>query len=295
MALEKKLIPGECFSKKGSNCISAVMMKIFICDESRIHHHNMVLEGCDFSECYDRIAHNIAGMFLQAWGIPQPATNIQLKTMETMRFFLRTGFGESKQSYGGMHEERLAGYGQGNAASGPGFTALSSLIVKAYLHKGYGAQIYLSYYKQLLLLSAIMYVNDTDLIHWSCIPICNSKELIAAVQTATYAWGVLAIATGAAMKPEKCYAYFLLYWFDKGRAKMRTISLLPAPSAFITMLDGTIAPSHLRVPLPDGTSKPIPTLKNEETSLMLGVNWGPLSGGGTHVGEMAKKGYNWAD
>ncbi len=97
------------------------------------------------------------------------------------------------------------------------------------------------------------------------------------------------------MKPEKCYAYFLSYWFDKGRAKMRTISLLPAPSAFITMPDGTIAPSHLRAPLPDGTSEPIPTLKNKETSLMFGVNWGPLSGGGTHVGEMAKKGYNWAD
>jgi hypothetical protein len=76
---------------------------------------------------------------------------------------------------------------------------------------------------------------------------------------------------------------------------MRTISLLPAPSAFITMPDGTIAPSHLRVPLPDGTSEPIPTLKNKETSLMLGVNWGPLSGGSTHVGETAKKGYNWAD
>jgi hypothetical protein len=140
-----------------------------------------------------------------------------------------------------------------------------------------------------------MYVNDTDHIHWSCIPICNPKELIAAVQTATYAWGGLAIATGAAMKPEKCYSYFLLYWFNKGRAKMRTISLLPASSAFITMPDRTIDPSHLRVPLPNGTSEPIPTLKNKETSLMLGVNWSPLSGGGTHVGEMAKKGYNWAD
>ena len=58
-------------------------------------------------------------------------------------------------SYGGTHEQQLAGYGQGNAASGPGFTVLSSLIVNAYLHKGYGAQIYLSYYKRLLLLAAL--------------------------------------------------------------------------------------------------------------------------------------------
>ncbi len=187
------------------------MTKIFICDKSRIHHHDAVFEGCDFADCYDRITHNVAGISLRAWGIPQPAINILLKTMETMRFFLRTGFGESKQSYGGTHEQQLAGYGQGDAALGPGFTVLSSLIVKAYLCDGYGAQIYLSYYKQLLLLAAVMYVDDTDLIHWSRTLGCTPKELIAAAQTATYAWGGLGIATGAAMKPEKCYAYFLLY------------------------------------------------------------------------------------
>jgi hypothetical protein len=131
--------------------------------------------------------------------------------METMRFCLQTGFGESKQSYGGTHKQRPAGYGQGNAALGPSVMVLSFLIVKAYLRDGYRAQIYSSYYIQLLLLAAIMYVDDTDLIHWSRTLGCNPKELIAAAQTATYAWGGLAIATGAAMKPEKCYAYFPLY------------------------------------------------------------------------------------
>jgi hypothetical protein len=56
-----------------------------------------------------------------------------------MRLFLHTGFGKSKTSYGGSHEERLAGYGQGNAAAGPSFTAMSLLIVNAYLRDGYGA------------------------------------------------------------------------------------------------------------------------------------------------------------
>ena len=30
--LEQNLIPSECFSKKGSNCINAIMTKIFICN-----------------------------------------------------------------------------------------------------------------------------------------------------------------------------------------------------------------------------------------------------------------------
>ena len=140
-----------------------------------------------------------------------------------------------------------------------------------------------------------MYVDDTDLIHWSHTSVCTPKELIAKAQTATYAWGGLAIATGAAIKPEKCYAYFLLYWFDKERANLRTINLLPTPSSLITMPGGSTAPSHLRVLLPDGTSAPIPTLRNEETSLMLGVHWSPSSSGNVHVNEMAMRGYIWAD
>ncbi len=211
--LERKLIPGECFSKKGSNCINAVMTKIFICDKSRIHHHDACIAGNNFCNCYDRAARPIAALLLWSFGVPQPAINVLLEMMETMRFFLQKGFGESKMSYGRSHKERLAGYGQGNAAAGPGFTAMSLLIIKAYLRDGFGAQILSSYYKHLLsILAVVMYIDDTDMVHWSSLLSCTPDKLIAATQTATYAWGGLAIATGAAMKPDKCYAYFLSYW-----------------------------------------------------------------------------------
>jgi hypothetical protein len=93
-ALERNLIPGKCFSKKGSNCIYAVMTKIFICDESRIHHHDACIVGNDFGDCYDHAAHPIATLSLCSFGVPQPASNILLETMETMRLFLHTDFGE---------------------------------------------------------------------------------------------------------------------------------------------------------------------------------------------------------
>jgi hypothetical protein len=143
------------------------MTKIFICDESKIHHHDACIAGNDFEDCYDWAAHPIAAISLQSLGVPQPAIIVLLETMETMRFYLCTGFGESKTPYGGTHEEWLAGYGQGNAAAGPDFTAMSSLIVNAYLRDGFGAWIYSRYCKQLLLLVAVKYVNDTDLIHWA--------------------------------------------------------------------------------------------------------------------------------
>ena len=88
---------------------------------------------------------------------------------------------------------------------------MSLLIVNTYLRDGYGARIYSSYNKQLLILVVVMYVDNTNLVHWSSVPSCTPTELIAAAQTGTYAWGGLAIATGAAMKPKTCYTYFLSY------------------------------------------------------------------------------------
>jgi hypothetical protein len=167
LALERNLIPGKCFSNRGSNCINAIMTKIFICNESRNHHHDACIAGNDFGDCYDWAAHPIAAISLQSLGVPQPAINVLLETMETMRFYLIAAFGKSKTSYGGTHEEGLAGYGQGNAAVGPGFTAMSLLIVNAYLRDSFGARIYSSYYKQLLLLVAVMYADNTDLLHWA--------------------------------------------------------------------------------------------------------------------------------
>ena len=49
-ALKRNLIPGECFSKKGSYYINAVMTKIFICNKSRIHCNDACIAGNDFGE-----------------------------------------------------------------------------------------------------------------------------------------------------------------------------------------------------------------------------------------------------
>ena len=168
---------------------------------------------------------------------------------------------------------------------------MRSLIVNACLCNGCSAWVYSSYCKRLLILVVVMYVDDTNLVHWSSMPSCTPAELIAAAQTATYVWGGLAIATGAAMKPEKCYVYFLSYWCDCGWVKLRTVKALPDSIAPITLLSGEIAPSHLRVPLPNGTSALIPTLQNKHASLMLmlGIYFDSTSGGSTHIREMAKK------
>jgi hypothetical protein len=104
-AQDRGQIPAECFAKKGSNCINAVITKIMYCNESRTHHHPMCIGGNDFGDCYDRIAHPPASIALQSLGVYREAIGVLLLAMQTMRFFLRTGYGESSLSYGGSEND----------------------------------------------------------------------------------------------------------------------------------------------------------------------------------------------
>ncbi len=93
----------------------------------------MILLCNDFADCYDRVALPVAALALQSFGIPIEAVRVLLLAMQTMRYFLQTGFDESSQSYGGSMEGRMQGFGQGKAAAGPVFLAISAQIVNAYL------------------------------------------------------------------------------------------------------------------------------------------------------------------
>jgi hypothetical protein len=171
-------IPAECFAKMGSNCVNAVIIKIMYCNESQTHHHPMCIGGNNFGDCYDRIAHPPASIALQSLGVSRKAIGVLLLAMQTMRFFLCTGYGESSLSYGGLEVDRTLGLGQGNAATGPGFLALSSQIVHAYVRNGHGSWTVTSYSRTPSQLAAVIYVDDTDLIHTSLSFTALPAELI---------------------------------------------------------------------------------------------------------------------
>jgi hypothetical protein len=145
------------------------------------------------------------------------------------------------------------------------------------------------------ILAAVLHVDDVDNIHMTALVSATPKELIVHAQLSTNAWGGLAIATGAAMKPDKCFAYFLVYNFSNGRPIMGSIGSLPAPASLIPQLECPLLPSHMTVPLLDGTSAPIPTLPPTMPSLMLGICFGPASQGTKHIAKMCQKGINLAD
>ena len=125
---------------------------------------------------------------------------------------------------------------------------MSTLIVNVYQRMGHGAKLTSGYTCCMFILAAVMYVDDTDLLHWVPSPTTSSTELVEQAQAATNDWGSLGQATDGALKPEKCFLYLLNYAFDNGRARLETLRHLPTPGFSVEVKDKGPQPAHSTVP-----------------------------------------------
>ena len=109
-------IPAELFSQKGSTAEDAKFDKTLMADLSRQARHPMIVTLADAAYCYDRVNHVIMSLvWLVLTNGNIPAIVAALLCLQTMRFFQRTGFGESKTFFGGpSHFLYMMGLGQGN-------------------------------------------------------------------------------------------------------------------------------------------------------------------------------------
>jgi hypothetical protein len=90
-----------------------------------------------------------------------------LTTMMHMQYFIKSGFGISKTpSFGGTPDHPLMSLGQGSGAAPIGMRNMITLADNAYKRLGHGLEARTSITARLFLLAAIIYVDDTDLLHW---------------------------------------------------------------------------------------------------------------------------------
>jgi hypothetical protein len=95
-ACEYNLMLDEIYSKKNWMVDDGTFTKTLFFDIARQARASAAIASVDASNCYDRIAHAIASLVFQAFGVPELAIGSMLGTIESMKFFLRTGFGDSK-------------------------------------------------------------------------------------------------------------------------------------------------------------------------------------------------------
>ncbi len=95
------LMPEEIFSEKNCMADDNTLCKTLFYDITRQARVPAAIVLVNASNCYNRIAHAIASLIFQAFGVPLSAVETILGAIENMKFFLRMGFGDSKSFAGG--------------------------------------------------------------------------------------------------------------------------------------------------------------------------------------------------
>jgi len=124
--------------------------------------------------------------------------------MQNMRHYIRTAYGDSDNYYGGDPARPLQGGGQGSPAAPPMWIALTIIVLKMLSTYEPGVTVIFAISTAILTFSAILYVDDTDLFVLKK----NDEtveEMLQRAQTLTSRWVEAMWATGAALRPEKCW------------------------------------------------------------------------------------------
>jgi hypothetical protein len=98
-------LPEEIFSQKGCTAKDAKFDKTLIANLSRQARHPMTVVSADAAYCYDRINHVVMSLVWLVLTGNTPAIVATLICLQTMKFFQRTGFGDSKSFFGGQRHK----------------------------------------------------------------------------------------------------------------------------------------------------------------------------------------------
>jgi hypothetical protein len=127
-----------------------------------------------------------------------------------------------------------------------------------------------------------LYVDGTDLIHLNLAEEETVEEAHAALQAAVDSWSYLLIATGGALKPEKCFYYIFRFTWDR-KGKVSYSNNADDPRFEVT------------VKLPDGSNAPIAHLNVDKELITLGVASCPSGKSESVLKATKDKALKWAN
>ena len=278
------LVPDEIFSEKNKTAVDGTLAKVLFYDLARQTRRPAGVASVDADNCFDRIAHAMASLCFQAFGVSSQTAQAMLQTIQEMKFFLRTAYGDSKTFAGSTIEFKTQGLCQGNGAAPAGWAIVSIVILNAHKGKGHTATFRCPITHREGVLSAILFVDDTDLLHINMWRREELEETHESLQASVTSWGNKLIATGGALKPSKCFYYLIDFvWREDGTWHYRELE------------EDELLQYQIRVPLGNGQSCQIEYLKPDEARKTLGCMTCPTGGNGDALRRMRTQAQGWVD
>ncbi len=249
------LIPEEICSKRNHLAEDGTLTKVIFYDIVRQSQRPVGIAAVDADNCYDRIAHPIASMVFQAMGVPINATVLMLTTIQDMKFFLQTGFGDSTAFAGATGEVKMQGLCQGNGAAPAGWLTTNITMIRAHKRKDQGVHLINPITDGHLHFVGTIYVDETDLEHFDMCTVETVEDTHANFQESIRNWGHLLIRTVGALKPIKCcYQLISFSWKADGSWSYENNHVNPEYSITVPLEDRSSAEiEHLDIDIPTKT------------------------------------------
>ena len=123
------VMPLEQGATRGKTTMDTALTKQLFFDQANILHECCSASSTDAENCYDAVNHAISSLCLQAMCVLIFLIKCYLICVQTMQYYLHTGFCQADSSYGGTTSERNIGLVQGSGGAPAAWTAVSTAIV----------------------------------------------------------------------------------------------------------------------------------------------------------------------
>jgi hypothetical protein len=121
------------YSEKGKTPEDAILQQVLVYDIAQRLKRPLLVASVDTAQYCDRIARAVASLKLRAYNVRQSSIASMLTPIQSMEYYLRTGFGESTTYLGGK-EDPKQGSCQGNTAAPPTWQQIGSLLINGQKH-----------------------------------------------------------------------------------------------------------------------------------------------------------------
>jgi hypothetical protein len=167
----------------------------------------------------------------------------------------------------------------GNGASPAGWAVISICILRAHGKKGHGAKFICPITNLQQHLSAILYVDNTDILRIDLTKDESINNIHVAIQDSVNSWGNLLIATGGVLQPNKCFYSIISFKWINGEWKYANNSVWEELG--------------ITIPLSGGQNVPVSHKKVTHEEKTLGATTSPDSNSEASILMMQEKAQQW--
>ena len=222
------LPPDQHGSRRNHRANLVALNKKLTMDIMRQKRHSGAIAMNDAEGCYDRVAHPVDALAMRRAGVSCMAALMMVSTLQLAAHSIATGLGISTPQYGGPQQDPpVQGTGQGNGRAPQSWALISAILISIMYKNGHGAKFTSAITNTFLHMACFAFVDDTNTLQTGPNIDTPAEELIPMFQQAMDRWSGLLKSTGGALRPKKCYWYFIDFKWKQGRWCYKSIDDSP--------------------------------------------------------------------